>query len=121
MRAKVKLDWDTVELVDAAGPVREPAAALVWQDRRGRSTVKKILSGAAAKARARGARYTHTQLRRFLPAGVETLIYGWWLVVAAMQRDVSAGVEIAASAIWETSLRVQAHVAEPGIARRGIA
>ena len=54
MRAKAKLDWDTVELV-TLGPVLEPET-VVWQDGRGRSVVKQILSGAAAKARARGAR-----------------------------------------------------------------
>ena len=96
----VKIDWDTVELV--VEPVRQ------FPDRRGRSIVKKILSGASAKARAQGAVYTHSQLRSFIPAGLEMLIYGWWLLAAAIasSHDLSRGVKLAASAIIETSQRV---------------
>jgi len=66
-----------------------------------------ILSGASAKARSRGPSYTHTQLRKIIPAGIETFIYGWWLVTAALEsdRDLSRGVEIAAHAISSTSQR----------------
>jgi len=109
-RLRAKIDWDTVELVGALEPtlpsVSKAAAKAaertrLFPDRRGRSSVKQILSGAAAKARARGAAYTHTQLRKLLPAGLEMLAYGWWLVAAAVEgeRDVSRGVELAAHAI----------------------
>lgn len=116
MTSKVKIDWDTVELVGSLAPVIAPPvervippierAPRLFPDRRGRSIVKQILSGAAQKARARGAIYTHTQLRKLLPAGLPTLAYGWWLVAAAMEGDVSRGVETAAQAIIETSHRV---------------
>ena len=113
MKSKVKIDWDTVELVGALAPVIPvpipPPIELtprLFPDRRGRSIVKQILSGASAKARARGAIYTHTQIRKLLPAGLETLVYGWWLMAAAMERDLSRGVELAAQAIGETSHRV---------------
>jgi len=110
MKRKVKIDWDTVELVDTEAAARPPPPTLVWSDRRGRSMVKKILSGAAAKARARGSPYTHTQLRKHIPAGIETLIYGWRLLAAALEseRAVSAGVEMAARAIYETSQSLRA-------------
>jgi hypothetical protein len=70
--------------------------------------VKKILSGAAAKARAHGAIHTHTQLRRLVPVGLEMLIYGWGLIAAAIESewDISRGVESAARAIREASHRV---------------
>lgn len=108
---KAKIDWDTVELVGALVPsavapsfprVDEPR---LFVDQRGKSIVKKILSGAAAKARARGAIYTHTQLRKLLPAGLDVLGYGLGLVAAAMvgDRDVSRGVELAAHAICAAS------------------
>ena len=99
----MKLNWDTVELVSRTECVRR-----VFPDRRGRSTVKQILSGASAKARARGAMHTHTQLRKLLPVGLEMLVYGWWLVAAAVEsdRDLSRGVELAATAIRETSHRI---------------
>lgn len=113
MKAKAKIDWDTVELVGALAPVIfSPAEHTVervprlFPDRRGRSIVKQLLSGASQKARARGALYTHTQLRKLLPAGLPTLVYGWRLVAAAMERDLSRGVELAAQAISETSHRV---------------
>ena len=114
MKSKVKIDWDTVELVGALAPVIPvpppvERAPRLFPDQRGRSIVKQILSGAAQKARARGAIYTHTQLRKLLPAGLETLVYGWWLMAAAMEameRDLSRGVELAAQAISETSHRV---------------
>ena len=129
MKTKAKIDWDTVELVGDLVPML-PVSSLpverksrtvstvergeprLFPDRRGRSVVKKILSGAAAKARARGAVHTHVQLRALLPAGLETLIYGWWLVVAAAavgvdhDRDISRGVDIAAHAICMTSHRL---------------
>ena len=119
MKPKVKIDWDTVELVGTLAPVipvPSPVPSPVertprlFPDQRGRSIVKQILSGAAQKARARGAIYTHTQLRRLLPAGLETFIYGWRLVAAAVESesesDLSRGVEMAAQAISETSHRV---------------
>lgn len=45
-----------------------------------------------------------------MPAGLETFIYGWWLVTAAIEsdHDVSRGVEIAAHAIFATSQRFMA-------------
>lgn len=100
---KPKIDWDTVELIDQ----RFTHQHLV-PEQRGRSMVKQVLSGAAAKARARGSIHTHTQLRKLIPAGIETLIYGWWLVAAAIEsdRDISRGVELAARAIRETSARL---------------
>jgi len=66
-----------------------------------------ILSGASAKARARGPSYTHTQLRKIVKPGIDTLIYGWWFVTAAIEsdRDLSRAVEIAAHAIFLTSQR----------------
>ena len=116
MKLKAKIDWDTVELVGALVPASLPAFPPVeralrprlYPDRRGRSIVKQILSGAAAKARARGALHTHTQLRRLLPAGLETLVYSWWLVAAAVEsdRDISRAVEVAAHAITATSHHV---------------
>ena len=109
MKAKIKIDWDTVEL---ATTEREPSPVRperLFQDRRGRSFVKQILSGAAAKARARGAAFTHTQLCKRLPEGLETLIYGWQLVFAAIEseRYLSRGVEVAAFVILATSQRVE--------------
>ena len=115
MRSKPKIDWDTVELIlptDRAQAFEKERKRVLereqrlYPERRGRSVVKQILSGAAQKARARGAIYTHTQLRKLLPAGLETPVYGWWLVAAAMERDLSRGVETAAQAIIETSHRV---------------
>jgi hypothetical protein len=107
---KAKIDWNTVELVGALVPTVPSVAARVVEeprfvDQRGRSVVKKILSGAAAKARARGALYTHAQLRAFLPAGLDVLAYGLGLVAAALvgDRDVSRGVELAAHAICVAS------------------
>jgi hypothetical protein len=95
------LDWDTVELVRRDSPIHA--------DRRGRSVVKMILSGAAAKARARGAIYTHVQLRQLIPAGLETLAYGVGLLMAAVEseRDFVRGVEVAARAICEASERFE--------------
>jgi len=97
----VKIDWDTVELV-------EPTSTVTLVERRGRSKIGQILSGAASKARARGAVYTHTQLREFLPQGLERLVYGWRLVAAAVEGDryVSYGVEAATRVILETSRRL---------------
>ena len=121
MTSKVKIDWDTVELVGSLAPViavpvpvERVIAVLpsvergsrLFPDRRGQSIVKQILSGASQKARARGAIYTHTQLRKLLPEGLPTLVYGWWLVAAAMESDIARGVELAAQAIRETSHRV---------------
>lgn len=113
MKVKAKIDWDTVELVGTLVPASAPVFSSVeralrprlFHDRRGRSIVKQILSGAAAKARARGALYTHTQLRKLLPAGLETFIYSWWLVAAAVEsdRDLSRAVDVAAHAIIATS------------------
>jgi hypothetical protein len=108
---KAKIDWNTVELVGALVPTVPSVAPRVVEeprlfvDQRGRSIVKKILSGAAAKARARGALYTHAQLRAFLPAGLDVLAYGLGLVAAAMvgDHDVSRGVELAAHAICAAS------------------
>lgn len=110
MRAKIKIDWDTVELVTTE---RAPSSSVrpqrLFPDRRGQSFVKRILSGAAAKARARGAVFTHTQICKRLPAGLETLIYGWQLVFAAIEseRYLSRGVEVASSVILATSERVE--------------
>jgi hypothetical protein len=116
MRAKAKINWDTVELVGPLSPASAPAdppqitraEPRPYPEKRGRSIVKQILSGAAAKARSRGAIYTHTQLRVFIPAGLEMLVYGWCLVAAAVEsdRDISRGVEAAARAISEASHRL---------------
>jgi len=121
MRAKAKINWDTVELVGPLSPASAPAdpsdpsekaraerELRPYPEKRGRSIVKQILSGAAAKARARGAIYTHTQLRVFIPAGLEMLVYSWCLVAAAVEsdRDLSRGVESAARAISEASHRL---------------
>lgn len=114
-KAKVQIDWDTVELVDyyATSLARPARPQRLFPDRRGRSVVKQILSGAAAKARARGAVFTHTQICKRLPAGLPTLIYGWGLVFAAMEsdRDLSRGVEVAADVILATSRQVAQHAA----------
>jgi len=102
-----KIDWDTVELVGRLTPV--PALQTVPVDRPllapPHLKAKQILSGAAAKARARGSLHTHTKLRKIIPDGLETLIYGWWLVTAALEadRDLARGIEIAANAIISTS------------------
>lgn len=118
-KQSAKIDWDTVELVGklvpttpSFTPVSVPLKKTTWSDppatvMKGSSDprVKLILSGASAKARARGPSHTHTQLRKIIPAGIETFIYAWWLVTAAIEsdRDVSRGVEIAAHAIFATS------------------
>jgi len=108
---KAKIDWDTVELVGALVPSVPSVSRVVvdeprlFVDQRGRSIIKKILSGAAAKARARGAIYTHTQLRKLLPAGLDVLGYGLGMVAAAMvgERDISRAVELAAHSICAAS------------------
>ena len=133
MKPKSKIDWDTVELVGELIPAsisqstKRPVPLPVkrgfskWSDptdppdppdlkTRAASPdprTKLILSGASAKARARGPTHTHTQLRKRIPEGIEMLIYGWWLVTAALEsdRDLSRGVEIAAHAIAATSQR----------------
>ena len=129
MKQKTKIDWDTVELVgdlvpaavvptkrsvllpvkraDWSVPDPDPDPVVLTSKRSPDPRTKLILSGAAGKARSRGPSYTHTQLRKILPAGIDTLIYGWWLVIAAMasDRDLSRGVEIAAHAIALTSQR----------------
>ena len=112
MSPKINLDWDTVELV---GPIdstqREPSVdrdQLLLFDQRGRSTVKKILSGAAMKARAEGVIYTHVELRHRLPVGLETLVYAWSLVAAAVDGDqcLGRGVASAVRAMREASDRL---------------
>ena len=130
MKPKSKLNWDTVELVgelipafssqSTKRPVPLPVKRVFskWPDppdppdpkTRDASPdprTKLILSGASAKARSRGPTHTHKQLRKLIPEGVEMLIYGWWLVTAALEsdRDLSRGVEIAAHAIAATSQR----------------
>jgi hypothetical protein len=124
-KAKAKIDWDTVELVGALLPTSATTPSSlsarpvltkqsprlsprIFSDLRGRSIVKQILSGAAQKARTRGASHTQTQLRKLLPVGLEMLAYGWRLVAAAVEsdRDVSRAVELATIAIIETSHRV---------------
>lgn len=121
MKSKAKIDWDTVELVGdlvptslVPMPTTKPVKSTSWSGSRTHlpgfsdPRTKLILSGASAKARARGSAHTHAQLRKVLPTGLETFIYGWWLVTAAIEsdRDVSRGVEIAAHAINATSRRV---------------
>ena len=117
-KQSAKIDWDTVELIGdlvpttpSFTPVSVPLKKTTWPDPSATIVkdprVKLILSGASAKARARGPSHTHTQLRKLIPAGIETFIYAWWLVTAAIEsdRDVSRGVEIAAHAIFATSQR----------------
>ena len=117
MKARVKIDWDTVELISVLVPAPTAASSpstlvslpqrLQRLQRPHRSIVKLILSGGSQKARTRGAIYTHTQLRKLIPPGLEMLIYGWRLVAAAIEsdRDFSRAVELAALAILETSHR----------------
>jgi hypothetical protein len=128
VKPKSKINWDTVELVGELIPAsivpsrKRPVplsvksakwpAPLDSSDPKTRSTppdprTKLILSGASAKARARGPSHTHTQLRKLIPEGIEMLIYSWWLVTAALEsdRDLSRGVEVAAHAITATSQR----------------
>lgn len=59
------------------------------------------------KARAVGARHRHAQLCRYLAPGLDVLVYGWGLTIAAIvsDRNFPRGVEIAAYVIHETSLR----------------
>lgn len=127
-KPKAKIDWDTIELVGelvpasisqpTKRPVQLPVKSVTWadppdlSDPKTRATspdprTKLILSGASAKARARGPSHTHVQLRKLIPEGIEMLIYGWWLVTAALEsdRDLSRGVEVAAHAIAATSQR----------------
>jgi hypothetical protein len=132
VKSKPKIDWDTVELVGELVPtsisesITRPVVAVptrpAWPhpppppssspfgDPRTKQRTKQILSGASAKARSLAPTHTHTQLRKLLPAGLEMLIYGWWLVAAAIEsdRDVSRGVEIASHAIIVTSRRLTA-------------
>lgn len=134
MKSKPKIDWDTVELVGelvptsisdsitrpvvavptraewSNDPPHDPPPPPVFGDPRMKQRAKQILSGASAKARSLAPAHTHTQLRKLLPVGLEMLIYGWWLVAAAIEsdRDVSRGVEIASHAIIVTSRRLTA-------------
>lgn len=111
-RKKIKIDWDTVELVDPASRDLTSSNVAIdprlFIDQRGKSNVKKILSGAAVKARAEGVIHTHVQLRLLLSVGMDTLVYGWALVAAAVEgdRDLSSGVVSAVHAIREASKRL---------------
>ena len=109
---KAKIDWDTVELVEPISS-GSPSSSIecdqrLFHDRRGRSIVKKILSGAAVKARAGGVIHTHVQLRHLIPAGLDTLVYSWGLVAAAVEgdRELSRGIVSAVCAIRDASNRI---------------
>ena len=78
---KPKIDWATVQRVGALEPLRPKIKRP--SDRRGRSVIAAILSGASMKARSCGA-LTHAQIRAALvPGGLDALVYGIGLVAAA--------------------------------------
>lgn len=121
-KQSAKIDWDTVELVGqlvpttpSFTPVSVPLKKTTWSPlatglkSSSDPRVKLILSGSSAKARSRGSFHTHTQLRKIIPAGIETFVYAWWLVAAAIEsdRDISRAVEIAAHALSSLSQRMR--------------
>lgn len=120
-RKRVPIDWDTVELIEGVYDDGERTTQLVFPDRRGRSVVKSILSGATTKARGRGAIYTHVQLRRTL-VGWQLFLYGWGLLGAAVAsvRDFALGVELAARVI-EAAAAQLAGVEATAARRAGVA
>jgi len=113
--AKIKIDWDSVELLtevveDDAGNSERMARpdGTAYSDRRGRSNVKKILSGAARQARAEGVPHTHVQLRHLITSETDILVYGWELVAAAVEshQSLSRGIAFAVRAMRAASAGV---------------
>ena len=108
------IDWNTVELVGDLEPMplasAQPSRKVerVFPDRRGRSDVKKILSGASMKARGNGARLTHGQICKKLRPGLDVLAYGVGLLAAAtaFSSDPARSVTLAAYVIGEASERL---------------
>ena len=104
MTAKItKIDWSTVELIGKLEPVvtakREPNP----RERRGRSTMKAILSGASMKARSCGA-MTHSQLCAELVSAYDCFVYGLGLFAAVLAPTREQQVERAACAMVEMML-----------------
>lgn len=122
MTTKRTIDWNTVELVGDLEPfvetsdhVQHPLHTVrsvpgrvdrVYPDRRGRSVLKKILSGASMKARGNGARMTHAQICKRLSPGLDVLIYGIGLLAASMASDPTRRVTLAAYVIGEAAERI---------------
>ena len=128
------IDWNTVELVGDLEPIAEDShrdhreitlptqhaysdqrlaprhapGPRVYPDRRGRSDVKKVLSGASMKARGNGARLTHGQICKRLRPGFDVLVYGIGLLAAATAygSDPARSVVLAAYVIGEVSERL---------------
>jgi hypothetical protein len=124
------IDWNTVELVGDLEPIaedshrehallthhaysdqrlaRQAPGPRVYPDRRGRSDVKKVLSGASMKARGNGARLTHGQICKRLRPGFDVLVYGIGLLAAATAygSDPARSVVLAAYVIGEVSERL---------------
>lgn len=133
MTSRREIDWNTVELVGDLEPIVEVAPEIdrhplhvarpargerIYPDRRGRSVLKKILSGASMKARGNGARMTHAQICKRLSPGLDVLIYGIGLLAASMASDPARRVTLAAYVIGEAAERIASREPrEPTISR----
>jgi hypothetical protein len=109
MRKKPAIDWSTVVMTGDPEPIKEKEPPLNQQrartvlpfekkserdvgEQRGRSSpLKDLLSGASMRARSNGARFTHSKICRQLRPGLDTLIYGFRLLVAVHSADDHAG------------------------------
>ena len=125
---KAKIDWSTLKMLGplvplarqrrgsrlravppGPPPLDDAPLERVVSTRGNGSVVKLLLSGGASRARARGAIYTHAQLKRLLPSGPDMLVYSWDLVIAVLWQehgDLSHGVELVARAIRAASDRL---------------
>ena len=116
---KAKIDWSTVELHGPLIPLDRslrggrsasaPVPKRMASSRGNGSIVKLLLAGGSSRTRARGAIYTHVQLKRRLPAGLEMLVYSWSLVAAILWKDhegATHSVELVARAISAASDRL---------------
>ncbi len=109
MTSKIaKIDWSTVELVGKLKPVVAGKRESNPRERRGRSSMKAILSGASMKARSCGA-LTHTQLCAELVSAYDCFIYGIGLLAAACAPTRDQQVEWAACAMVETMIALHSH------------
>lgn len=97
-------DWIMAEPVGKRIPLDR--AENIILDRRGRSPIKSIISGASMKAKGQGAELTHAQICQRLEPGLDTLIYGIGLVAAATARDLKRCVKLATYVIMETSIKL---------------
>jgi hypothetical protein len=116
MRKKPVIDWSTVVMTGDPEPEKDDDPEPIKEDppssnqlartvlpfkkkserdsleHRGRSSpLKDLLSGASMRARSNGARFTHSKICRLLTPGLDTLIYGFRLLVAVHTADDHAG------------------------------